>query len=176
MVLHVHANTCDSPPNICNASRSLVCMNWKVGGTRWRRTQRWKALKDARFDQWYILDAKHTILHTCVCIHTPLPPYLHWYLQVPNAFKQTMAWLLWLQCLHFFLNRNLALISKPIILMIFSSFGFTFIRKPGGEKKESNIEMWCRGTEPIAWLVSSLVLRAMMFRWDLWINCHAMCN
>lgn len=46
-------------------------MNWKGGG---EENTEMKALKDAEFDQRYILDAKHTILHTYLCIHTSPPP------------------------------------------------------------------------------------------------------
>lgn len=104
MVLQVHANPCDSPPNICIASSSLVCMNWKVGGTRWRRTQKWTALKDARlvrvkeFDQWYSLDAKHT------------PPSNN--RTGINKFKMPYNGVVAMAVMYLLLYRNLALISK----------------------------------------------------------------
>lgn len=43
------------------------------GGEEVEENTEMKALKDAEFDQRYILDAKHTILHIYLCIHTSPP-------------------------------------------------------------------------------------------------------
>lgn len=69
MVQQDHANPCESTPNICNASRSLVCMNSRVGGGEVQENTEMKALKDAEFDQRYIFKCQAYLpLHMYVYI------------------------------------------------------------------------------------------------------------